>query len=230
MTRGESISVIIPVYNGEQYLSEAIECVFAQTLPSDELIVVDDGSTDDSAGIARSLGATVLEYEHDGNGAALNKAITAATGSVIAFLDADDLWPPDRCEILFTALQGQQTIGAAHGRLDEFISPELGAGDRARLREPNIGVRSTLATAMMIRRRALDAVGPFAEGLIVGTGLEWAGRLSRSDVDLIEIEAVVLRRRLHLDNSSMRHKQHMSTYARVLKQHLDDGRSNMVGP
>jgi len=230
VTRRESISVIIPVYNGERYLSEAIEGVFAQTLPPDELIVVDDGSTDDSAGIARSLGATVLEYEHGGNGAALNKGIAAASGSVIAPLDADDLWPPDRCEILFTALQGQQTIGAVHGRLDEFISPELGAGDRARLREPNVGVRSTLATAMMIRRHALDAVGPFAEGLIVGTGLEWAGRLSRSDVDLIEIEPIVLRRRLHLENSSMQHKHQLPTYARILKQHLDDGRSTGIRP
>ncbi len=230
MTRGESISVIIPVYNGERYLSEAIESVFVQTLPPDQLIVVDDGSTDDSAATARSLGATVLRYEHGGTGAALNQGIAAAHGSVIAFLDADDLWPSDRCALLVTALQEQRTIDAVHGRLDEFISPELGAGDRARLREPNTGVRSTLPTAMMIRRRALDAVGPFAEDLIVGTVLEWASRLSRSGADLSEIDAVVLRRRLHLDNSSMRHKQHLSTYARILKQHLDDGRSSMVGP
>lgn len=224
------MSLIIPVYNGERYLSEAIESVFAQTLLPDELIVVDDGSTDDSAVIGRSFGATVLEYEHAGNGAALNKGIAAARGSVIGFLDADDLWPPYRCELLVTALLGQQSIGAVHGRLDEFISPELEAGDRAQLRKPNTGARSTLPTVMMIRRLALDAVGPFAEDLVVGTGFEWAGRLPRSSVGLIELDAVVLRRRLHLDNSSMRFKHQLSTYAQILKKRLDDGRSTKVGP
>jgi glycosyltransferase involved in cell wall biosynthesis len=221
----ERISVVIPVYDGERYLAEAIESALAQTHPPDEVIVADDGSADGSAAIARSLGATVLAGEHAGHGSTMNRGIAAARGTILAFLDADDLWPPQRTEVLLAALQADPAAGAAFGRTDEFVSPELTAEERARVRQPATGVRSPLHTTMLFRRSTLDTVGRFDESIQLGGGIEWAGRLARSGVLLAEVDEVVLRRRLHLRNMGMRLGGERSSYARILKRHLDDIRS-----
>jgi glycosyltransferase involved in cell wall biosynthesis len=87
------VSAVIPVYNGEPWLAEALDSVVAQDRPVDELVVVDDGSTDASGDIARSYGATTIRLDRNcGEGAARNAGIAAATGDVIAWLDADDRW------------------------------------------------------------------------------------------------------------------------------------------
>lgn len=215
------ISVVMPVFNGEQYLAEAIESVHSQTLQPAELIVVDDGSTDQSANVATSLGAKVLRCTHAGNGQALNKGVEAATGSILAFLDSDDLWPPARCEVLSALLAADSTLDAVAGLVDEFVSPELTAGERAGLRRPHVGAPSVQANVMLIRHSAFDVVGPFQEELQLGTGLDWGGRVSLSAIRLCRTDQVVLLRRLHLHNSGIKNKGERGSYAIILKRRLD---------
>ena len=97
---GPSISVVIPCYNAAPFLRPAIESILGQSRPATELIVVDDGSTDDSARIAASFGPAVqvIRQENRGESAARNRGIEAATGDWVAFLDADDLWLPTKLE------------------------------------------------------------------------------------------------------------------------------------
>ncbi len=90
------ITVIIPAYNAAAYLEEALASVRAQTRSPAEVIVVDNGSTDDSQKIARRAGARVLLLERPNLSAARNEGIRAASQPWIAFLDADDLWHPDK--------------------------------------------------------------------------------------------------------------------------------------
>ena len=92
------ISVVIPAYNAEKHIARAIDSVLAQTRPADEVIVVDDGSTDATAEVVRSYGDKVifLQQENAGVSVARNAAIEAATGDWIAFLDADDEWLPEK--------------------------------------------------------------------------------------------------------------------------------------
>jgi len=95
------VSVIIPCYNGARWLSEAIESVLAQTYTDYEIIVVDDGSTDNSADVVRSYPDNRLRYyyqENRGLPAALNSGIELSRGNYIAFIDVDDLWLPDKLE------------------------------------------------------------------------------------------------------------------------------------
>ena len=102
MAEGEQISVILPVYNGERFLAEAIGSVLGQTLPPHEIIVVDDGSTDSTAQIVADLAAAAavpLRYvyqENQGPAAARNHGIRLAQGELIAFQDADDLWSAEK--------------------------------------------------------------------------------------------------------------------------------------
>ena len=92
------VSVVVPCYNGAKYLRETIQSVLAQDLPVLEIIVVDDGSTDDSADIAESFGAPVrvIRQSNQGESVARNRGIDEARGDWVAFLDADDLWTPDK--------------------------------------------------------------------------------------------------------------------------------------
>lgn len=108
-----AISVVIPCYNAASFLGETLRSVLAQTQPPREVIVVDDGSTDDSARIAESFGppVRVLRQANGGAAVARNTGVTAATGDWIAFLDADDLWHPQRLERL--------------GRLAATVGPEI---------------------------------------------------------------------------------------------------------
>ncbi len=97
---GPSISVVIPCHNAAPFLRATIESILQQTRPATEVIVVDDGSTDDSARIAASFGppVRVIRQENRGESAARNRGIEAATGDWVAFLDADDLWLPTKLE------------------------------------------------------------------------------------------------------------------------------------
>lgn len=94
------ISVVIPCYNGGEFLAEAIQSALAQTHPPCEVIVIDDGSTDDSASIAESFGppVRVIRQRNQGESVARNRGIEAASGDWIAFLDADDVWMPSKLE------------------------------------------------------------------------------------------------------------------------------------
>ncbi|MBI1347036.1 glycosyltransferase [bacterium] len=95
-----SVSVVIPCYNGVKYLRETIDSVLVQTCPVHEIILVDDGSTDDSAAIAESYGppVRVIRQPNQGESVARNRGIDEAQGNWVAFLDADDLWKPEKIE------------------------------------------------------------------------------------------------------------------------------------
>jgi glycosyltransferase involved in cell wall biosynthesis len=92
------ISVVIPAYNAAVFLPRCLESVFAQTLKPDEVIVVDDGSTDNSAALAAGLGAKVISRRNGGLSAARNTGIQNASSEWIALLDADDMWVPTKLE------------------------------------------------------------------------------------------------------------------------------------
>lgn len=96
----DSFSVVIPCYNGSAFLKETLESALNQTHPPLEVIVIDDGSTDDSAAIAESFGppVRVIRQENQGESVARNKGIKESNGDWVALLDADDYWKPNKLE------------------------------------------------------------------------------------------------------------------------------------
>jgi glycosyltransferase involved in cell wall biosynthesis len=110
------VSVVIPCYNAEPFLGEAIESVLRQTVPPGEVIVIDDGSIDRSVAVAQSFGAAVRVIQHANGGPSLarNRGIEEARGEWIAFLDADDLWLPEKMEKQLALLEGQEEVACVH--------------------------------------------------------------------------------------------------------------------
>ncbi len=107
------VSVIVPAFNAEQYLAEAIDSVLAQTYHPLEIIVIDDGSTDETVNIARAYGdpVVVIEQANQGPAGARNTGFAASRGSIIALLDADDQWMPTRLERCVAILLTEPRIG-----------------------------------------------------------------------------------------------------------------------
>jgi glycosyltransferase involved in cell wall biosynthesis len=111
------VSVVMPVYNAESFLAEALDSVFAQDYEPIEVLVVNDGSSDRSGEIARSFSALrYFEQENRGAGVARNVAIAQAQGDYIAFVDADDVVPPSKLSLQVGYLEDHDEISGVLGR------------------------------------------------------------------------------------------------------------------
>ncbi len=222
------ISVLIGVYNGARYLGAAIDTVLAQTYRPIELIVVDDGSDDGSAEVARSYGDPVIYayQENHGNGSARNHAARLATADLFAFMDADDLSSPNRLELQWAALASDRDADAVFGHAHEFVSPELTSAEKATVRPPQPKPAPWISVnLMLIKRKAFERVGPFSETLRVGVTVDWCARAVDAGLKTVMLPDVILERRLHLTNNGIRERAAKSQYVSVVKAALDRRRA-----
>ncbi len=120
MTDRAPVSVIIPAYNGEDFIIAAIQSVLAQTLPVAEIIVVDDGSSDRTAAVAERFGAMVIRQANRGVSAARNAGIRAANTEWIALLDQDDIWAPKKIEYQLGAVRLHPNVGIVSCHMSWF--------------------------------------------------------------------------------------------------------------
>ncbi|NUQ11911.1 MAG: glycosyltransferase family 2 protein, partial [Gemmatimonadaceae bacterium] len=180
------ISVLIPCYQAAAYLGEALQSVFAQSRPPDEIIVVDDGSTDDTASVAREAGRGVRyqRQEHAGIAAARNRAVRLASHELVAFLDADDVWPPSSVADRLAVLETDPGLGGASGLVEQFISPELPDEVRRTLTFVPGASPARVAGAMLLRRALFDQVGLFQARFRVGETIDWVARADAAGVRL----------------------------------------------
>jgi glycosyltransferase involved in cell wall biosynthesis len=217
------VSVMIGVYNGARYLSEAIDSVLAQTRSPSELIVVDDGSTDGSGAIADAYGSPVRSIRQDRGGmaASRNRAVREATGDFFAFLDADDRFPPDKLERQLAVFEADQALDVVYGHVTEFLSPDLDQEALALLRRPIHDLPWPTPNLMLVKRDAFFRVGPFSTDLKVGIGVDWYARATELGLKSAIPPVVVLERRLHAENNGIRERQFKPQYLHVLKAALD---------
>lgn len=220
------ISVIIPVYNGERYLAAAIESVLAQSAPPTEILIVDDGSTDASLAVAQRYAPQVHCYAlpHGGPGAARNQGAMLAQGHYLAFLDADDLWLPDKLKRQSAYLQEHPETDMVFGQVEQFISPEVPAAQQPALPAQPL-MTGMHVGAMLIRRSSFNQVGPFATTWTIGEFIDWYGRAQMMGLQAATLPMVVMRRRLHTTNLTRRTQDRRQDYVKILKAHLDEQRA-----
>ena len=173
MSRGStpSISVVVTVYNGEEYVAEALTSILGQSHRPDEVIVVDDGSTDATAGeLERFAGdIRVIAQANTGHAGALNRGYPEARSDYIAKCDADDIWEPDKLSRQVRALvdhpevdvafSGARNFGLAE---DEWVhAPGEGLLDPRELTRALLRTNLVCATSTLIRRETFERLGPF---------------------------------------------------------------------
>jgi glycosyltransferase involved in cell wall biosynthesis len=217
------VSVIIPVYNGERYLAETIESVLAQTYQPLEVIVVDDGSTDDSARVAQSFGPAVsYTYQQNlGTAAALNRGVELASGDYFAFLGADDLWTEDRAQLQMEAFTTHPEVDIVSGHVRQFISPELDDSVKGRIQFSPELIPGHVVPAMLIRREVYFRVGQFETSWVVGAEMSWYLRAKEMGLNLMILPDLVLLRRIHESNKGITKRQFITQRAQILKASLD---------
>ncbi|MFC1574463.1 glycosyltransferase family 2 protein [Gemmatimonadota bacterium] len=225
------VSVVIPVHNGASFLAEAIESVLSQGHRPLEVIVVDDGSTDDSAGIAESFAPLVrcLRQPNLGTGAARNRGMEDAGGEFWAGLDADDLWPEGRLERQMEVFAADPTADLVTGHVSQVASPELDETAAKRILNPRKPVPGGSFGAMVIRREAAMQVGPLATHWEVGQDMEWFLRVQEAGLRIVTLPDIVLLRRLHGENKGIRKKQFAHHRVRILKEAMDRRRLSSAG-
>lgn len=197
------VSVVIPAYNAARTLPATIESVLAQTFRPIEVLLVDDGSTDDTASIAKSFGDSLryLWRPNAGDVAARNTGIRSSTGTYVSLLDADDLWLPDKLARQIQMMEGDPTIGATQCSA-LFVDDSLRTLEVRRCRDGVADLIDVLrfrglpaiSSSLTVRRHCLERIG-FIDATVSGKD-EWdlAIKLARSCRFAGIDEPLVLRR------------------------------------
>jgi glycosyltransferase involved in cell wall biosynthesis len=221
------ISVVVPCFNAAKYLGAALESVLAQTVAVDEIVVVDDGSTDDSVGVVAAYGDRVRLLVQANQGAAIarNAGVAASRGDLIAFLDADDLWLPQTLSSLSAVLT--PAMDAAMGMVEHFISDDLDDADAARRERPPVRV-ARMTGALLLRRPLFDTVGEFDATLRMGEMMDWFARFDAAGHTIAECHTVVMRRRIHAANTVYQRDRTQASYLAALRQNI--ARRRTSGP
>jgi glycosyltransferase involved in cell wall biosynthesis len=216
------VSVIIPVYNGARFLRAALESVFAQTYRPFEVIVVDDGSTDDSATIAQSFpDVRYIHQTNQGVAAARNAGLEAAQGEFFAFLDQDDLWTPEKLTLQVDYLLSHPDVGYTLTQQQFFLEPgaSLPPWFRKDLLAP-VHTGWVLGT-LVVRRAVFEKVGNFATGYSAANDSDWFFRAKAAEIPMAIIPELLLLKRIHETNDSGRAKAILSELLKVVKSSLD---------
>jgi glycosyltransferase involved in cell wall biosynthesis len=212
MSHGSTVSVVVPAYNSDEFVGEAVESALSQTYPPIEVIVVDDGSTDDTARVLELLGDRIklVRQENAGVAAARNTGIAVARGELFAFLDADDAWVPEKLDRQVQIHAQNPQIGLTHCGLVEvdrrlkplrerlaglegdgvYLKMLYGQGDRLH----------ASGSTMMVSRAAIDAVGDFDASLPPSEDWELMYRVAKQFRVGFVPEPLVLYRQ-HPDNA-----------------------------
>jgi len=227
------VSVIIPVFNGERFLAEAVESALAQTYRPIEIIVVDDGSTDGSGDVAKGFKDRGVRYYYQPNsgiGAARNKGTSLAAGSYFAFLDHDDVWLPDKLTLQMAAFDENPELDMVFGLVSQFYDFESDEPPNT-TGEPEGGLlRGYYPSAMLIKRESFGRVGPFATDWQVGEFVDWYAKSAEKGLKSHMIPKLVTKRRIHATNVGIRERESQGDYLRILKQALDRRREKSLPP
>jgi glycosyltransferase involved in cell wall biosynthesis len=196
--RTETVAVVIPARDAEATIGETLDSVAAQSRLPDEVIVVDDGSRDGTAELARShsLAPRLLVGAGRGPAAATNLGVRAAGAAWIAALDADDLAPPGRIAASLAAAHAAGDAVAVTGLFESFHDSGLDEAARARLGYRPGSHTALLPSALFMRRDVFLDLGGYDEMLLTGFFIAFWDRVTRAGLPVAATPSLVLRRRL----------------------------------
>ena len=228
--RDESVSVVIPARDAARFIGEALRSVVDQDPAPDEVIVADNGSTDATAEIARGYGrrVRVLRLPRAGGPpTSRNAGIRAARGTLIGFLDADDVWAPGKLHAQIAALRTNSALGYVLGRQRLLLQAGTTEPRWARAGGMTAEHVGHFTGALLIRREVLDRVGPFREQAVHAETADWFLRAQELGVRGEVVPQLVVYKRVHEGNLSGDQAIARHGVLRAIKDSLDRRRTNV---
>lgn len=212
------VSVIIPVYNAAPWLAETLASVLGQSTPPRQVIVVDDGSTDDSAAIARRYLPRIelVRQPNAGCAHARNRGVALATGAYLAFLDADDYWAREKLAWQLATFAQNPALEAVFGQVKQSCTLPTALPDAV-----GFGMEAQdgySLNTILIRRQAFQRIGGFDPTIPLTNSVEWLWRARRLGLVSQVLPQVVAWRRIHGANMSIRQRpQIQAEYFRLIR-------------
>ena len=199
-----TISVIIPVYNGEKTIKQTIESVLNQTFRDFELLIINDGSQDATLEIIQAINDARIQafsYPNSGVSASRNRALTKAKGEFISFIDADDLWTPNKLELQLKALQDNPQAAVAYSWSDwiDESGQFLRSGGHITVNGKayeKLLLRDFIESGSnpLIRKQALDEVGYFEQSVTPAEDWDmWLRLAARYEFVTVEVPQILYR-------------------------------------
>ena len=222
------ISVIMPVKNGANYISEALKAIKSQNVEM-EIIVVDDASNDDTIKIAESFNCIVLKHDiSKGPTIAKNTALKIAKGKYIMFHDHDDVMNENCLMTMLKELQENEEISAVMAQLKDFVCQKLSKQEKQKISvrtEPYFGL---LSGAILMKKDVFDVIGLFYESLQAGDAMDWNGKMNSSNLQIKKLNFVSVNRRIHDSNFGRTKKtKEFTDYATILRSKIKRNNQNL---
>lgn len=218
------VSVIIPVYNVENYVAESIESVLVQTYRDFEIIAINDGSTDASLAVLEHYNDKIRIFDQDNQGIALtlNRGITEASGDYIAFIDGDDLWTKDKLEIQTEILRSNPDIDITFAEMEQFLSPDLEhMNQRFKFKKgPSAGFMRVSALA---RKEVFQQYGSFTH-VDFSEFIYWFDMAREKGIRYNQTRHLVAFRRIR-ENSLSQNPDYYPGLLKFLKSRMDEKRN-----
>lgn len=215
------ISVIVPTYNYAPYLKASLDSIFSQIDAVIQVIVIDNASTDETDAVLSHYRDRILylkRAQNEGAGAARNEGVRLAEGTYLAFLDADDLWSPDKLFLQKEAINSVSSPDMVFSHVQNFYSPELDETMRSRLRFPKNAIQGIVPSTFFIRKDRFLEVGFFDPTLKAGEFIEWYARAKNLGLTTEILPDVLALRRVHEGHLGKR--AHHQDYCRILSAQI----------
>jgi glycosyltransferase involved in cell wall biosynthesis len=222
------VSVIIPVYNGAKYIKEAVESVLAQNIDDLEVIIVDDGSTDNTCEVIESIVHPAIKYIYQNNAGASharNTGLKIARHKFISFLDADDFWPKGKLQKQIDQFNSSPDLKVVGGLIDYFYMPGSEYQKRENIDGPVFNVQ---LGGLMVRREVIELVGFFNESHPCFEDQDWLLRIREKKLPIKITDDVVLHYRIHEGNLTIQRGIKDLNIIKALKLSLDRRRKEGI--
>jgi glycosyltransferase involved in cell wall biosynthesis len=234
------VSVIIPAFNSERFLGEALASVSAQTYAPLETIVVDDGSSDGTAAVARAHPeVSLIEQENSGPSAARNRGFHASRGEFVAFHDADDLMTPDKLAVQVGHMLEHPGVGCVLAEQELIVEegaelPFWVEGSKIETvmppRPPELEDEPMVhPMSMVARRETFERVGNFDESMRAAEDFDWMLRAAEQEIEIARLSEVLLRRRVHPGSLTQNAAASRAGLFRAFKARIERHRARAAG-